>query len=751
MLGTMPQVRLNRLLKYLNVLIGTVFAVVIGLIFWFAVRPLPKTSGNITAPVSQPVTATRDSLGMAHITAANLQDIFFAQGYVTAQDRLWQMDLLRRAAAGELSEIVGPATIEMDREARRLRIRRLAEEHSRTLPVEDRAHLAAYARGVNAFIETHRHQLPLEFTLLQYDPRPWSIADTLCISLQMVRDLTTTWKDEVSKAGMLAGGDKNLVEQLYALRTGQEIAPGSNAWAVSGRRSATGKPILANDPHLAYNFPSTWYMIHLKAAGLNVEGFSLPGLPGIIIGHTDRIAWGITNLGFDVQDLYIEQMDLRSGRYAFRGAIEQARLERELILVKGSNAVEHSNWVTRHGPVWSTEGGRVLALRWLAAEAGKLEYPFVQLNMARNWEEFRGALRRFHMPSSNLVYADINGNIGYQAVGMLPIRRSYKGDVPAPGFTGDAEWDGYIPFEEMPQSFNPSSGMIVTANQNPFPPDYKYIVGGEYAPHYRERQIRSLLAKGDILKPEDMLAIQKDVYSPLSHFLAHQAVAAFDRNAAKYELLRPGVELLRNWNGQMEKDKAAPFITALLYQRLRRAVGDRASSGKGALWESRMAGPVIERLLRDRPAAWFDNYDQLILQSLADTMEEGTRMQGRDPRRWSYGLSMETTLKHPIFGQAGWVKHVPTMGKYFRINIGPVPMSGSSTTVKQTTVRVGPSMRFVADTSNWDRSFMNITLGQSGQLLSMHYSDQWEHYYSGKSFAAPFNTVEGSTLTLKPE
>ncbi len=743
--------RLNRLLKYLNVLIGLLLLVVIGFVYWFALRPLPKTSGSVSAPLTRAANATRDKLGVPHIKAATIEDALVVQGYVTAQDRLWQMDISRRAAAGELSEIVGRATLERDSEARRLRIRRLAEEHARRLPPQDRVYLAAYARGVNAFLDSHRNSLPLEFTILAYDPRPWSITDSLCIGLQMIRDLTTTWDEEIAKAGMLATGDANLVNQLFPTRTGQEFTPGSNAWAVWGKRTSTGKPILANDPHLNYSFPSTWYMTHLQAPGLNVEGVSLPGLPGVIIGHNDRIAWGITNLGFDVQDLYIEQIDINSGRYAYRGTVEQARAEQELILVKGERPVEHKNWITRHGPIWQTDNGRALAMRWIAAEPSPFQFPFLQLDMAGNWDDFRNAARRMTAPSSNLIYADVDGNIGYQVVGSLPIRRTYEGDVPVDGAAGTSEWDGFIPFEELPSVLNPPSGMVVTANQNPFPTNYKYRVGGKFAPYYRSNQIRNLLSKASTLKPDEMLAIQKDVYSALSYFIAQQTLQAYDKRGTKNESLQAGAEILRKWNGQMERSEAAPFLAALLYQQLRRAVGDRASNGKGELWDTLMAGPVIERILRDRPTEWFRDYDQLLLRCFVDAMEEGRRAQGRNPAQWKYGDYLETTMRHPIFGAPSWIKYIPTLGKYFRINIGPVRMSGSSTTVKQTSRRLGPSMRFVADLSNWDQSLMNITLGQSGQLFSLNYSDQWEEYYVGRSFPNPFDKVEGTTLEFKPQ
>jgi penicillin G amidase len=742
--------RLNRLLKYLNVLIGIVIAIAVTLVYWYAVRPLPEVSGSVAAPFTRPASATRDDSGVPHIKAATVEDALFLQGYVTAQDRLWQMDILRRASAGEVSEIVGPAALEIDKLARKLRVRRLAEEHERALPAQDRAWLAAYARGVNHFIATNRGRLPLEFTLLQYDPRPWSITDSMCIGLQMIRDLTTTWEDEIAKAGMMSSGDRELVSQLFPVRTGAEFAPGSNGWVISGERSATGKPILANDPHLNYTFPSTWYTTHLQAPGLNVAGVSLPGLPGVLIGHNDRIAWGITNLGYDVQDLYLEQIDLNTGRYVHKGAIEQARLEREVILVKGARPVEHQNWVTRHGPIWHVEGRRAFALRWIGAETGKFEFPFVQLNMARNWEEFRSALRRLFAPSSNLVYADVDGHIGYQATGLLPVRRAFDGDIPVDGASGEAEWDGFIPFDQLPAAFNPDSGMIVTANQNPFPADFPYRVGGRFAPHYRAQQIRSLLTQASSpLRPEDMLTIQKDVYSPLLHFIAQQVVAAYDEGA-KNEALEPGADILRNWNGQVEKDEPAPFLATLLYQQLKRATGDRASNGKGQLWEVIMAGPVVERILRERPAGWFADYDQLLLRAFMDAMEEGRRIQGRSPANWRYGVYLEITMRHPVLGRPAWVRYIPTLGSYFRINIGPVRMSGAPTTVKQTSRRMGPSMRFVADTADWDNSLLNLMLGQSGQVMSRHYSDQWEEYYVGRSHPLPFNNYEGSTLEFTP-
>jgi penicillin amidase len=735
-------VRLNRLLKYINVLIGVTLAVLMGAIYWFVYRVLPKTSGRISVPVSAESSITRDRHGVPVIKAATIEDAIFLQGYATAQDRLWQMDAIRRLAAGELSEVIGSVGLESDREARRLRMRRLAEQHERTLSAGDRPYLAAYARGVNEFIFTHRGALPLEFTLLSYDPKPWTIVDSILVALQMYRDLTTTWKDEVAKATMLAIGDPKLVNELWPVRTGQEFSPGSNAWALSGSLTASGKPILANDPHLEFGIPSTWYMVHLEAPGLKVAGVSLPGTAGVIIGHNDRIAWGVTNLHYDVQDVYIEQMDLTSGKYAFQGKVEQARPERELINVKGQKPVEFANWVTRHGPVLTSINGRVATLRWMAAEVTPFEYPIIQVNTARNWTEFQAAVSRFPGPAQNFVYADVDGNIGYHASGKLPIRRNYAGDVPTDGTKGETEWDGIIPFEELPNGLNPPSGLVLTANQNPFPADYKHPVNGNFAPTYRARQIRDRLSTRKAWKAEEMLAIQKDVYSSFSHFLAQQTVAAYDKRGLKNESLAEAVDLLRSWNGQMEKGKAAPVIVSLIYQQLKNDIANRAAPNQATTYSSTMAGPVLERLLRERPKEWFEDYDQLLLRTLSEAVEEGKRRINRNPATWDYGVYIEINIRQPVTGR------IPVVGPYF--NIGPIPMSGSSTTVKQTTQRLGPSMRFVADLGDWNQSMNNITIGQSGQFLSWHYSDQWDEYYGGESLPMKWTGIEGKTLRVLP-
>jgi penicillin amidase len=732
-----------RLVQLLNAII--ILAVIAGLaaVWWFAVRPLPQRSGTIAAPVSQTVSVSFDTLGVPHIKAATLEDALVAQGYVTAQDRLFQMDLLRRLDAGELSEVFGPATLDADRESRRLRLRRIAEAAYITLPESDRTAMAAYARGVNAYMQSHMGDLPVEFTLAGYQPRPWSVVDSLLICLHMFRSLTTTWKDEVIKRDMMKEGDPKLVEVLFPPRSGAEVQPGSNAWALAGSRTASGRPLLSNDMHLEYSIPGIWYMTQLEAPGLDVSGVALPGTPGVIVGHNRRIAWGITNLQFDVQDLYIEKLDERTGRYVYKGAVEQARPEREIIRIKGQPATELVTWVTRHGPLFVTEGGEVMTLRWVAAEPGLLQFPILDINRAENWKDFTAALSRFPGPGSNFVYADVDGNIGYHAAGKLPKRRGYLGDLPVDGSSGDYDWDGLIPFDELPQSYNPPSGMIVTANQNPFPADYPYPVNGNFAAHHRLLQIRNLLSARKGWRAEDLITVQKDVYSSFDHFIAKQLVAAYERRNAHVASLDTVINLLRGWNGQMEKSLIAPFVTTLAYQHVRTAMVERAAPGKALAYDFPMSRAVVEKLLRERPTVWFHDFDEMLLRALVDAVEEGKRMQGTDIQKWQYGRWLRIHIDHPVIHQ------VPSIGTYF--DIGPVPMSGSSSSPKQTTALLAPSMRMNADLGDWERSLLNITIGQSGQIFSSHYRDEWEHYYYAESYPMQFGRVAPkSTLQFQP-
>ncbi|HEX4169391.1 MAG TPA: penicillin acylase family protein, partial [Bryobacteraceae bacterium] len=554
----------------------------------------------------------------------------------------------------------------------------------------------------------------------------------------------------------------------------------SNAWAVSGAHTSDGSPIVANDPHLSYGIPSTWHLVHLKAPGLNVIGAALPGVPCVITGHNEKIAWGVTNTQVDATDLYSEQLNRQTGRYLFKGNVEQALLDREIIGVRGQKPVALNIWVTRHGPILVEQSGKSYALRWTAA--GGFVLPFFDLDRAQNWDQFRSALRDFWGPGQNFIYADRAGNIGYQATGKIPIRRGFSSDVPLDGSSGNFEWNGFIPFDEMPSIYDPPSGIVATANQSPFPPNYPYEVDGTFSDPYRITQIQTRLRAPAKLSVSDMLAVQKDVYSSYDLFLARQVVAAFD---AKHDnadvLVREAVDALRSWNGQMDKDQAAPLITeslngllgrSLVFGLLRppaQSAADRGLGSKPQAAQEKTGGRpktnvnyeikarpdmpisilprpfIIEKLLRSRPAGWVskNDWNAWLLTNLSGALQLDRAKQGSPVSHWKWGRSLEWKLNHPVGQQ------LPLVNAYF--DIGPIPMSGSGTTVKQTTATLGPSERMVADLGNWDASVQNLTVGESGHVASRHYRDQWSQYYIGKSFPMEFEKVDaGDILRILP-
>jgi len=738
-------------------------------VYWYAVRPLPKTSGGIAAPIGAPATIARDARGVPHIQASSWQDAIFLQGYATAQDRLWQMDVLRRFGAGELAEVFGPSAISADEQSRRMRLRAIAELDAARLTPEARAVMVEYARGVNYFIDTHRGDYSLEFSLPghQYDPHPWSLTDSMLVALIMYRDLTDKSKFKFDKGSLMATAkDPARVRELFPPIEGAYVSPGSNAWAVSGEHTADGKPMAANDPHLAYGIPGTWHLVQLKAPGLDVSGAALPGLPCVITGHNQQIAWGVTNLQSDVLDLYVEQIDERTGRYVFEGKPQQAQPDREMIGVRGGKPVEVDTWVTRHGPVILHENGRSYSMRWSAADG--FGFPFLDIDRARNWEQFRAALSSFWGPPQNFIYADRAGNIGYQAAGRVPIRRDFDGDVPLDGASAKLDWDGYIPFDQMPVIYNPASGVVATANQDPFPPDYPYRVDGDYADKYRVQQIRALLTRKPRLNVSDMLAVQKDVYSAYDYFLAQQVIAAAARRGTSDENLRAAVTVLQHWNGQMDKDEAAPMMIELLDEELARSLllsstlaapqplpqprttaekaGEHYRLSSSSNLPHIVPRPqVIETMLRNRPRGWVanDNWDAWLVENFDAALVRGRLLQGTPVSKWRWGRMHQWNLAHPVG------KELPLVSGFF--DIGPIQMSGAGTTVKQTTLSLGPSERMVVDLGDLDKSVQNLVTGESGFVASGHYKDQWAAYYSGKSFPMQFDHVEAKeVLHVRP-
>ncbi len=845
---------IKRLLISLLILLLLIIVGGGGWLYWRVRASLPQLEGAIqVAGLSAPVEVLRDARGVPHLRASSLQDLFFAQGYVTAQDRLWQMDLSRRLAEGELSEVFGERTLRLDLENRTLGFRQVSQRALAELSPEARAPLTAYANGVNAFIASHRDRLPIEFLLLHYQPRPWSESDSLGVALNLLKTLNTTWRtdlmrerigaklgpelsadlfpdhspldvpvaelsatparvpkkpaspsadgsfrgvpqardDEESRTsvtfrarflaeftlsgqreihlprlraqddseglGMTREVDDPTLGALLSAGDNSDAGLGSNNWVVSGAHTQSGKPLLANDPHLGHSVPSVWYMIHLKAPGLNVSGGSLLGSPLVIIGHNERIAWGMTNTGPDVQDLYVESFDSAApNRYLHNGAWVEAEVRDEVIKIRRKQDYRFIVKVTRHGPIISHAGNRDLALRWTALEPHALSAMFnglSKIGLAQNWEQFTTALRDYTGPMQNFVYADRDGNIGYYAAAWVPIRKHGTGAVPMPGSADDYDWTGYIPFEELPHSYNPASGMIATANGRVVPDDYPYFITSNWDAPFRTARIFQLLRAGKAFTVDDMLRIQCDILTLEDSWLAGQLLKADFHHHPQDPEVQYAISLLRHWDGEARMDSAATLVCevtrqALLERILKPKLGDDLS---GYHWG--MSTIFLENVLANNWTRWLPPGDSSFEETLIKSLEEGvkripSRVGSRSHDAWKWGNTIPLTFYHPL-GQG-----VPLLGRL--LDVGPFPQAGTATTVKATTAWHGPSMRMVVDLQTLDHSVQNITLGESGQAFSPYYQDQFDAWYNGRSFPMSFSdaAVEQATahkLVLRPD
>jgi penicillin amidase len=784
-----------------------------------ATAAAPQARALTLRGLRAPVRLTRDERGVPHIEAASDEDLYFAQGYATAQDRLWQMDLLRRTTRGELSEIFGRAALEQDKLHHTYGFAQLSETLAAKASPRTLAVLEAYARGVNAYADSldgsAGKQLPREFQILQYKPRPWRPADSVVVGKNFAEALSTTWQTDLSRAALAdlpperraellpdsspldvlvvgtdavdqkpakpGGGAKPtqsraphskrgapdesarlqvLTEAARMFEASRESMArvglymdgraASNNWVASGKRTASGKPLLANDPHLAPSAPSIWHMAHLKAPGVDVAGVTAPGAPGVIIGHNEQIAWGMTNLGPDVQDLYVEKFSAeRPNFYATPAGLQEATVRREEIKVRksvtgsvaDSEVVTLDVTVTRHGPVILERGGARYSLRWTALDANADEFEaFYKLNRARDWGEFRAALADYRGPTQNFIYADARGHIGYYGAGIIPIRKTGDGSTPYDGSTDAGEWARYIPFDELPHVYDPPSGLIVTANARVVGRSYPHFLTHEWADAYRARRIYDLLKDKQKLTAEDFRAVQGDAYS-IGGVNFARAAAGLLRGAgataaagSDEDKSLASAAALDSWDGLVVPDSRVAPLVAEMRTAFRRRVLVAALGAERAM-QLRWSSGAYDRFAAERPAAWlpkeFKDYAELMRATLGDARAALTTRLGADESQWTWARYTQARFPHPLAA-------APLIGQQFLVQ--PFPQSGSGGAAGATpNVGAGVSMRLIADTSDWDKTQQGIALGESGDPASPHWSDQLADWKAATPRAFPFS------------
>jgi penicillin G amidase len=807
-----------RILLWLLLIVILLAVGVIGFGYFTARAALPQLDGQLQVKgLSAAVKVTRDSHGVPAIEAATLEDLFLAQGYVTAQDRLWQMDIMRRFGAGELSEILGEDTLKMDREQRILGLRAAARKSLQTASPRDRSYFDAYARGVNAFIEAHGSSLPIEFRILKYRPKPWQPEDSIVIANQMVKDLNYYYlPDTFAREKILAKLGPELTADLYVNRSWHDRPPtvmrenlndqenkgdsddddddddagpddsvtqqrsagtetwaqhapeavnGSNDWVVSGAHTVTGKPLLANDMHLGHQMPNLWYEAHLKSEGtsgnIDVAGVTLPGMPYVIVGHNQRIAWGFTNVGPTVADAYIENFNAQGAYQSPQGWV-QSEHRAEVIHVKGKPDVVVDVKVTRHGPIITDllpGETRQVALRWTLYDG--LHMPFFDVDTAQNWDEFRKAFSQLDAPGQNVVYADVDGNIGYQTTGRVPIRAAGDGSLPVNGADDAHEWTGYVPFDKLPSIYNPPSGVIGTANGRITPDGYPYSISAEWEAPWRTERIYHVLESGRKFAAADMLALENDVHSDNDLFAAERFVYAIDHASKPSPRAKEAADLMRNWDGRMLAALIAPTIAARSAQELTRLLleprlgpapqdpqqQETALSWRTYHWEMRTVW--LQNILLHQPKRWlpekYPNYDELLTAAVEAVVDGPAAPKDLAPWRWGSVNAVE--IDHPVLGKIPVIRNWAAPGIH--------EQSGSGYTVKAVTRHHGPSERFTANLADLDQSTLNTVTGQGGNFLSPYYMDQWKAWYEGSTFTLPFTSqaVEATgkhRLVLEP-
>lgn len=736
------------------------------------------------AGLKENVTVRRDGRGIPYIEAKSDADLYFAQGFMTAQDRLWQMDLLRRVSRGETAELFGKLTLEEDKRWRKMGFASIVEETFRNFAPEHRAVWENYARGVNAYIATlDEKSLPPEFQILQYRPKEWKPTDSMMIGAILNDGLSTTWQADVMRAAfadlpkdkydklfmertpldvLVVGKDNEKAQSskleaqssepvdealaAYALKDEeirksslekvgfyQEFNAMSNNWVVSGKRTLDGKPILANDPHLPPTAPGIWYLSHLSTPDMQVSGVTFPGIPGIVLGHNANIAWGATNLNPDVQDLYVETFNDKN-QYKTESGWADTKIRKEEIKVRKNPLSAETETVvldvkeTRHGVIIFEENNKSYALKWTVRDSKNDTFgAFLMLNRAKNWEDFKAALKTYGGATQNFVYADVKGNIGYYGAGAIPIRRKGDGSVPYNGATNDGDWVKNIPFEELPNSYNPPEGFIVTANQRVVGDSYKHFLTHLWLAPYRARRIYQRLEANKKLTVSDVMDIQRDVFNISFSNFAREIV---NSEAASAESL----SILRGWDGQMKPDsQAALLVSEIRSVFLRNVLTANVGAERAGKYRWDQNSSFIDWLAKDKPANWlpkeFADYKSLLVVSDKEARENLLKKYGADTAKWTWGNSAKFTFPHPI-GQA----NVPFISQQFQIE--PFPRYGSGLTPN---VGTSVSMRHIAVPGSWDLTRHGIPLGESGNPNSPHWKDQLEFWKSVNTQVFPFS------------
>ncbi len=777
----------------------------------WAQTPLPESA---VAGLKESVLVYRDERGIPYITAKNEADLYFAQGFITASDRLWQMDLYRRVARGETAEILGKATLEEDKRWRKFGFAQVAEENIKNSNSESRLMLDNYARGVNAYIATlNEKTLPVEFQILRYSPRLWTAADSIVVSKIFDDGLSNTWRMDLMKASLmdlpkeklarvldptspldvlLIGKDaENSKSQtadsrfqipdsrlnaeqsgIWNLESGIALAKAeelrrsslsrigfyaedlaaSNNWVISGKRTFDGKPILANDPHLPPTQPPIWYLINLSAPNFKVAGVSTAGLPGVIIGHNENIAWGLTNVGPDVQDVYLETFD-QTGKVKTPNGFQTPNVRKEEIKVRKNPLAPDTETEilevvnTPNGVVFFEDAGEKYSLKWTAFEAKNDSLAMLSgLAKAKNWTDFRNALKLWGGAMQNYVYADVQGNIGWTAAGKVPLRKTGDGSLPYDGWTNNGDWTGFVAFEELPSLYNPPENFIVTANQRTVGQSYKYqsIVARAHTVS-RAKRLHDLINSNQKVSVNDVRDYQFDLFSEINSRFAREVV---NQKAASDETLK----LLGGWDGRMNHESKA----ALVADSMRAAFRNKILAGNlGAKRAENVFLPYdpafFDRLIAEKPKDWlpkeYASYADLLKACDAETKESLTKQIGADEALWTWGARTKANFAHPL-------AIAPLIGLQFKI--AALPQNGSGGAGATPNVGASVSMRLIATPGNWDATRHGITTGQSGDPQSPHWKDQLDGWYAGNTPVFPFtkSAVEKAvkkTILLVPQ